>query len=177
MLGLYTVCGEMAHTLILGITESGKTTLAKKLAANYKARNVPVLVLEPFKSASWGADLITDDPRHFLKVVFSNKSCAVFVDEGGRMIGRYSKVMDDLATIARHYGHNSHFITQRAAQISTTIRDQCVNVFAFKQSADDGKILANRYVDDLFLSVPNLRQGEYIAKIGFDGKSFKSKVF
>lgn len=167
----------MAHTLILGITESGKTTLAKKLAGVYKAKNTPVLVLEPFKSSSWGADLITDDPAHFLKVVFSNKSCAVFIDESGDMIGRYNKVMDKLATIARHYGHNSHFITQRAAQISTTIRDQCMNVFAFKQSYDDGKILASRYVDDLFLQVPNLRQGEYIAKIGFDGKSFKSRLF
>lgn len=147
------------------------------MAATYKTKNIPVLVLEPFVSKSWGADFITDDPKHFLKAVFQNKSCAVFVDEGGETLDKYDKVMNRLATTARHYGHNSHFIAQRAAQISTTIRDQCINVFAFRQSYDDAKILAGRYVDDNFLNVPSLNQGEYIAKIGFNGKSFKAKVF
>ena len=37
----------MAHTLILGTTESGKTTLAKRIASQHRARGFELLVLDP----------------------------------------------------------------------------------------------------------------------------------
>lgn len=167
----------MPHTLILGITESGKTTLAVKLAQNYKKRGINVLVLEPFKSQKWNADFITDNANEFLDVVFTNKSCAIFIDESGDMIGRYNEAMNKLATVSRHYGHNSHFICQRATMINPTIRSQCSNIFLFKQSLDDAKILSKEYVCDDLLNSHKLRQGQYLAKLGIDSEVIYGRIF
>jgi len=167
----------MPHSLILGITESGKTTLAYSLAASYRKRKIPVLVLDPLKASRWKADFITDNAEDFLKVVFSNTSCALFIDEAGDMIGKYNDAMNKLATFSRHCGHNAHFICQRAVMISPTIRAQCTNIYLFKQSKKDSEILSRDFVADELENAVNLRKGEFLAKIGVDGKVFKGKVF
>lgn len=165
------------HALILGITQSGKTTLAFKIAAMYKAKGTPVLVLDPDLRKAWNADYITDDPDKFLQAAKMNKSCAIFVDESGQMIGRYAPQMEWLATQSRKWGHKAHFITQRASQISPTLRNQCTNIFLFKQSPTDSKILACDFVCDELKSAHLLSTGEYLGKIGVDGKVFKSRAF
>lgn len=165
------------HVLILGITQSGKTTLAFKLAQMYKAKGTPVLVLDPDLRKDWNADYITGDPEAFLKACKMNKSCAIFVDESGQMIGRYAPEMEWLATQSRKWGHKAHFITQRASQISPTLRNQCTNIFLFKQSPTDSKILACDFVCEDLKNAHTLLQGEYLAKIGVDGKVIKSRAF
>lgn len=135
----------MPHVLIVGITESGKTTLAKRLCAKYKARGVKTIVLDPLGDPGWHADLQTPSPEDFLSVVKASRSCAVFVDESGEMIGRYNDEMFWLATRGRHYGHNCHFITQRAAQLNPTVRNQCTQAFIFCVSLSDAKTLADEY--------------------------------
>jgi DNA helicase HerA-like ATPase len=57
----------MAHSLILGMTESGKTTLAKRLAQHYKSRGIGVIVLDPLND-DWPCDFKTADPDEFLRV-------------------------------------------------------------------------------------------------------------
>lgn len=168
----------MPHTLILGMTESGKTTLARKLARRYQHKGIPVLVLDPYKSSAWQADFITDSPDLFLETVKASKSCAVFVDECGHYADEgYSDILRWLATNSRHYGHNSHFIAQRAQQLKPTIRDQCSHIFLFKQSFDDAKELTRNFATDALLEAPTLKKGEYLGKVGIDGEVFKDRVF
>lgn len=167
----------MAHVLILGITRTGKTTLAFELARRYKARGTPILVLDPDKRKDWNADYLTDNPEEFLTVCKSNKSCAIFVDESGQMIGRYAPQMEWLATQSRKWGHKAHFITQRASQISPTLRNQCTSIFLFKQSPSDAKIVACDFVCEELKNAPSLLTGEYIAKTCLDKPAFKAKAF
>lgn len=134
------------HCLYLGMTGSGKTTLAKEMARKFRAQGFGVLVLDPMGD-DWAADFQTDDPNHFLAVVAKSTRCAVFVDESGETIGHYEKDMFWLATRARHYGHSCHFITQRAAQLSPTVRDQCGRMFLFRVSTRDADILANEWAE------------------------------
>jgi DNA helicase HerA-like ATPase len=165
------------HVLILGITGTGKTTLAFRLAAEYRQNNINVLVLDPDLRTGWNADFITDNPETFLEVVKVNKSCALFIDESGQMIGRYSREMAWLATNARKWGHKSHFITQRASQLDPTIRNQCTSIFLFKQSLDDTKNLVNEFCSNDLEQAHTLRIGEYLGKIGVDGEVFKSRAW
>lgn len=167
----------MPHTLILGITESGKTTLARKLAARYRLKGIPVLVLDPYSSKEWGAHFITEEPEQFFAVVKNSRSCALFVDECGHWSEDHEPVIKWLATNSRHYGHNCHFITQRAAQISPTVRAQCSNIFLFKQSFQDSKALAQEFVADALLDAQTLSKGEYLSKIGVDGEVKRFRVF
>lgn len=106
-----------------------------------------------------------------------NKSCALFIDESGQTIGRYAPEMEWLATQSRKWGHKAHFITQRASQISPTLRNQCTNLFLFKQSPTDSKILACDFVADELKNAHKLKQGEYLVKIGVDGEIKRCRLF
>lgn len=125
-------------------------------------------MLDPLLDPRWKLDaadnttFITANPEKFLQVVWNNQGCIVVVDEAGEMIGKYSDVMNRLATRGRHFGHKCFFITQRAKQISTTIRAQCSEVAIFKQSLDDTKDLANEFVEPMINQANTLEKGEFI---------------
>lgn len=151
----------MPHVLILGMTESGKTSLAKQLAAQYKAQGIGVIVLDPLHDPGWNADIQTGNSDAFLDAVKKSRSCAVFIDESGEMIGQYNKEMQWLATRARHYGHNSHFIAQRGAQLSPNIRDMCGHLFVFNISRVDSELIAREWNRDELLEANKLKKLEY----------------
>lgn len=166
----------MAHSLILGMTESGKTTLAKKLAASYRAAGVSVLVLDPLCDPEWGADFQTSDPDEFLEVYWASRSCAVFIDEAGESVGRFDKTMEKTATRGRHWGHSNHYLSQRGAQISRTVRDQCSHIFLFTTALDDSKIHANEWNKPELKTCNALPQGAYFHATRF-GKLERGNVF
>lgn len=151
----------MPHVAIYGQTESGKSTLAKALAAHYKSRNVGVIVLDPLGDPAWNADFQTDNPEEFLDVVWRSKRCAIFIDEAGENVGRYDLAMVKTATRGRHWGHNCHYITQRGAMLSQTVRDQCSELFLFTTSVADNKIHANEWNKEELRTANALPQGHY----------------
>ena len=152
----------MAHCLIIGRTLSGKTTFAKKKAAAFRKQGIHIIVLDPLLDPQWNATFITYDQEKFLESVWANRKCAVFVDEAGSAIGKYNGVMDELATRGRQWGHKCFFITQRAKQLSTTIRTQCSELVIFKQSMADTKDLANEFVEPMINEAQFLKKGEFI---------------
>lgn len=133
-----------------------------KKAAALKKQSRRIIVLDPFLDPGWNADFITTDQEKFLDAFWNNKGCAVFIDEGGRMIGKYNKVMEDCATMGRHWGHKVYFISQRVKQISTNIRTQCSELVVFKQSLSDTKDLADEFVEPMINQAHTLNKGEFI---------------
>lgn len=169
----------MAHSLIVGMTESGKSTLARRMVAGYKTEGLHTLILDPLDDPAWynaGASYLTTDGDKFLEIVFKSRKCAIFVDESGEAIGRYGGAMKKLATRSRHYGHNAHFISQRAVDIDKTIRDQCTYLFCFRVSRGDAETLANEYGYEELLECSRLNQGEFI-KCGRFLKPKKIRLF
>lgn len=176
------------HVLIVGITNTGKTTIGFEMAAKYKAEGTRIIVLDPNLRPEWGVPqwhkdiqaeeikygVMTDDPETFLAICKNAQGCALFIDESGSMIGRYDTQLEWLATQSRKWGHKSHFIMQRGSQVSPTVRNQCSSAFVFKQSPNDAKVLANNFVCPEFLEAPKLKKFEYIAKIEVDGVPYKS---
>ena len=166
----------MAHSLILGMTESGKTTLAKRLAAGYKVKGIPVLVLDPLSDPDWECDFITDDVDEFLKVFWASRQCMVFIDEAGEAVGQYDKVMQQTATKGRHWGHSVHYISQRGAMIARTVRDQCSNLMLFTTALQDAKIHSNEWNKEGLKTANSLQKGEYFHATRF-GESQKYSLF
>lgn len=135
-------------------------------------------MLDPYASSAWNAEFVTKDPDLFIETVKASRSCAVFVDECGIWVNDgFIDLLQWLATNARHYGHNVHFISQRAQQLNPTIRDQCSHLFLFKQSFDDAKSLTRNFATDDLLAAPSLKAGEYLGKVGIDGTVFRGRVF
>tara|TARA_R110000772_G_scaffold264301_2_gene384773 strand:+ start:833 stop:1309 length:477 start_codon:yes stop_codon:yes gene_type:complete len=143
------------------MTESGKTTLAKKLAAHYQSKGIGVLVLDPMGDPDWPCDYRTSDVSEFLDVFWQSRKCAVFIDEAGEAVGQFDKVMQKTATKGRHWGHSCHYLSQRGAQIARTVRDQCSHLFLFTTSLDDSKVHSNEWNKPELKSANGLVQGHY----------------
>jgi hypothetical protein len=143
------------------MTESGKTTLAKRLAARYKSNDVPVVVLDSLNDPEWICDYQTTDPDEFLRVFWASKRCACFIDEAGDAVGRYDTAMQKTATRGRHWGHSVHYISQRGVQIAPTVRDQCGHIFLLTSSLADSKVHANEWNQPQLLKANSLRKGNY----------------
>jgi hypothetical protein len=149
------------------MTESGKTSLAKVIAGHIKSSGYPVIVLDPLNDPGWPCDWQTDDPEEFLAVVKSNTGLLCIVDEAGESMGysSYDKQRHWMATRARHYGHTSLFLAQRAQMVARTVRDQCGVAYLFRMGVDDGKILASDFGYQELKEINKLSQFEYF-KVG-----------
>jgi hypothetical protein len=153
------------HVLIVGQTMSGKTICAQRLSHNYRAHHIKVAVLDPMRDPKWQADFITDDPAEFMELVrnpLKCQSCALFVDESGQVLDRYSVDFNWLTCQSRHHGHVAHIIAQRAQQVSMTIRSQCSTIYAFNVNNKDAKEYADAFNSPALLECPNLPQGHCI---------------
>lgn len=155
---------------------SGKTTFAKKKAQSLKNSGRNIIVLDPFLDPEWQVTFITNDQKKFLEAVWSNRGCAVFVDEAGSEMGKYNSVMDELATRGRHWGHKCYFITQRVKQLSSTLRAQCSELIIFKQSLIDTKDLSAEFVEPMINEAEFLEKGEFIY-VRDNQKPLKLNVF
>ena len=166
----------MAHALILGMTQSGKTTLAKKLATIYAANDLGILVYDPLSDPDWASNYKTSDVDEFLRVFWKSKSCAVFIDEAGDCAGQHDKIMQKTATRGRHWGHRCHYISQRGTMIARTIRDQCAHLFLFATALEDCKIHAKEWNRPELLEAAKFGQGDFFHVTRF-GQLSRDNIF
>ena len=160
----------MTHSIIIGQTLSGKTTLAKRLAAWYLANGIGVVVLDPMNDPGWNPDgaenfILFTNAEEFLDFVKDPDRClqaAIFVDESGMILDKYAEKFNWLTCQGRHHGHVVHLLAQRAEMISKTLRSQCSTVFAFNINPDDAKAYARDFNAPAIMDAPNLPQGQYI---------------
>ncbi len=151
----------MAHSLILGMTESGKTTLAKQIAVLAKRRKVGVIVLDPMHDPEWVCDFKTEDQDEFLQVFWKSRQCVAIIDEAGESVGQFDKVMHKTATKGRHWGHSVYYVSQRGVLIARTVRDQCSHLWLFTTALEDSKIHANEWNQPELKTAPQLPQFEF----------------
>lgn len=158
----------MSHSLIVGMTESGKTSLSRKLASTLRSKGYGVLVYSPIDNSGWDCDILTGSIPEFLDHVKKSRYCMIFIDEADMLFrdDPVSKLW--LGTRSRHLGHSVFFITQRPQLLPVTVRGQCKNLFLFNCSADDAKKLSNEWNKIELREAHTLTQGEYfhIPKMG-----------
>lgn len=155
----------MGHAIIIGQTESGKSTLAKQLAGWYRRHGIGVLVLDPMKDPGWQADWMTDNPDEFLRTVRDPDQClqcALFIDESGESINKFDKEFNWITCRSRHHGHVAHLISQRAQDINASTRAQATTLYIFNVNADDAKQYARDFNAPAALEAPHLPQGTCI---------------
>lgn len=152
------------HNMILGVSESGKTLLAKLVCARIKKKGVKTAVLDPMLDPEWDCDFITDNPEDFLAFAKNkdNMSSVLFVDEGSQSIGRYNPQMEWIVTQSRHWGHSAWIICQGASQLSPIVRDQTSQLFLFAVGESTMRIMGEHFRQDL-TKLDRLNRGEFYA--------------
>jgi DNA helicase HerA-like ATPase len=147
------------HVLIAGKTGSGKTALARALVAHFER---PCLIFDPLRSPGWPTEYVYAEESRFLAAVAQARSCNVVIDEAPELIGGVRPAHVWLATQARHLGHLVHFLAQRPALLSPTVRGSCSHVLALRMSQTDADLLAEEYVAEDLREASELPLGEYL---------------
>jgi len=125
---------------IFGPSESGKTTLAKKIAWNFwKTEKRPSIVLDAVSRGFWGdhAKVFTDETA-FWDYIFKARNCLVVVDDASVTINRDNE-LNGVFTTLRHNGHKLLVIGHSAANLLPQMREQLQRVFLFLQNEDSIK--------------------------------------
>ncbi len=148
------------HTLILGMSGTGKSALAKQLGTRLRQKGKLILAYNPTKETGYtrkdsfgciAADYETHNAQEFeakvREVVSSNQHPNVYliVDEAHEFFTRADCNSEWIATRGRHYGINVIGITQRAAKINVTFRGQCSNVYIFRCNLTDTKFVLDEF--------------------------------
>jgi DNA helicase HerA-like ATPase len=140
------------HTLICGVTQSGKTTLARYIARQLRAKNQAVIVYDPMgtdtKGGGWGEGAIVfDKTDEFLEYVSRDdvNRAHIFADESDLIFSHEQKENHWLLRRGRHFGFSVYCITQRPKMIAPSVRNMCTKAFVFRLTRDDIKSVAADY--------------------------------
>ncbi len=151
----------MAHSLFVGMTEMGKTTLARNMGIAYRSRGFETIVLDPLLDPRWRASYITSDGDKFIAKCKVSQKCMLFVDEGSESVGRYNVPMQWVVTQSRHWGHSAHILCQGATQLAMIVRDQCTHLYLFAAGKRNGTLLAEDFNAPELEMCVSLNVGEY----------------
>ena len=158
----------MGHVAIVGPTECGKTTLAKQLAASFRASGVHVLVCDPLYD-EWPATWQTLKIQELIDAAKQARRCALFVDEAGMTVrrGRDAPDVEWLFTTARHWGHSTHVLSQGGTQLTPTMRAQCSSVYLFGSTPGVAELWASEFNEPGLAAAPSLQRFECLFKQRF----------
>ena len=159
----------MAHGLILGMTESGKSSLLKQIIASVKDKGIHTIVLDPLCDPSFGADFQTADPAEFEYMWKNSRGCVCGIDESGT-VGKFSDSIREAATKGRHWGHSFFFLAQKATQVEPLVRDQTSNLYLFRSGLQSRKILAEEYDCDTLTESVEMLEYHYCSRSKYHGK-------
>jgi len=122
---------------IFGPSESGKTTLAKKIAWHFWTKEKrPALVLDAVSKSYWGehSKVYTSEDK-FWQDIFKARDCLVVVDDASVTINRDNE-LNGVFTTLRHQGHKLLVIGHSAGNLLPQMREQLQRIFLFLQNRD-----------------------------------------
>lgn len=162
------------HTLILGMTQTGKTSYARAYVAQHAKRGGQSLVYDPIDPAQWENSHATSDIGKFLDLYWKSKNCLCVIDEALSVGGVHDKDVIETATRGRHRGHQNLYLAQRPKGLSPTIRDQCGVLVCFRIGYRDAYELGNDWTRSVERAA-DLPLKEFFI-VGRDGKIRKYKL-
>ena len=133
---------DIQHTLIVGITGSGKTHFARRMAARSRRVKIfydPTMSFLPGGAKDW-RDVCARTPAEFSAAVYADgvTNCDIFVDEGDELFSQATPHRW-LLQRGRHLGFRVVLISQRPALLDTTCRYQCGRAVVFRCNPTDYK--------------------------------------
>ena len=155
--------------LIVGVSESGKTSLANKLIEGLA---IPVYIRDPI-GAKWArcdARFETSDELRVLLNERKKQPCVVVVDEAADFFSVSQKENHWIFTRGRHDAMLPIAIGQRLKMMAPNVREQASDLYVFECSIEASQILAEAYNMDELLNAPELNQGEFFHVRRVDGK-------
>ena len=148
---------EIVHCLYVGVTQSGKTTLARAVSRQLRTQKINVAVFDPMGTATAGGDwgegvFIFSNEEEFLQWIYSEDAVNfhVFIDEAHKILGHTCNENFWMLTEGRHFFLTLHLMTQRPKKLHPDVRHNCGRCYMFRLSKSDrSEIGADYGFDDL----------------------------
>jgi DNA helicase HerA-like ATPase len=174
---------EIVHCLYVGVTQSGKTTLARAVSRQFLAKKTNVAVFDPLGTSTAGGDwgegaLIFTDAETFLNWIYSPEAVnyQVFVDEAHKVLGHLHPENFWMLTEGRHFFLTLHLMTQRPKKLHPDVRHNCGRCYMFRLSKSDrSEIGADYGFDDL--DKLSLDKGDFLVLNSGTAKFDRGNVF
>jgi len=169
---IQTLIDARVHTLFVGVTQSGKTTLARHHARLLANAGYDLAVYDPVQTATAGGDWpreakVFTDQTAFLEYLFAargepDRPIFVFVDESADIFGHANGDNNLIPRRVRHQNVYLRLISQRPKMLPPNVRTQCAHCYMFRLSRDDGRMICADFGhgDEIF-SKP-LDTGDYL---------------
>ena len=130
------------HSLYCGVTQTGKTTLAREHSRELHSRGHNVIVYDPVftptAGGGWGCKFYTSDFDVLIEHLnYTREPWHVFIDEAGDHFTMSNRDNWALLTRGRHAGLHINLIVQRPKMLAPTVRTQCNRAYVFRMSPDD----------------------------------------
>lgn len=163
-----------AHGAILGMTESGKTFLARQMARDFRKSDIRTIVLrkelEPWSTKE--AWFQTDNPEEFLsqyeRIGRDNQrtgnSAVCFMELADADVDKYDIRFHRCFTRGRHMGFRCYYMTQRAASVHPAIRENCSQLYIFTVARKGAQLWADEFCDEEILKAATLPSHRFIHK-------------
>lgn len=148
---------------VFGPSESGKTTLAKKIALWYnKNENRPAIVLDPVVAGNWGQNAkVFTSSDEFLAFIETAQDSLLIIDDSSVSIDR-DKTFNGVFTVMRHKGHKILVIGHSARNLLPQMRDQLQQLFLFLQNEDSVKMFQTLFPAQDLMPATKLNQFEFM---------------
>lgn len=157
------------RVLIVGVGESGKTTLANRLI---KDSPIPVFIRDPV-GANWEKCNARFDSSNELRLLLDKQNkqpCIVVVDEAAEFFRVGQADNHWIFTRGRHDAMLPIAIAQRIKMMAPNIRDQATDLYVFESSIEASEIMAEDYNCPELSNACELSQGEFFHVRRVDGK-------
>lgn len=160
----------MTHTAFFGVTQSGKTTMARHFCRAFDKLGHKTIVYDPVGTITAGGDwpersVKFDDPEKFMEYVSRDDvyQAHIFVDEAGDHFTVSDKENHWLFRRGRHKGFILYPISQRPKMLAPNVRTQCGRAFVFRLAMQDANEIGADYGHtNLHHLITQLDRGDYI---------------
>lgn len=171
------------HSLFVGVTLSGKTTLARAVSRALRSRGQSVIVFDPMRTPTAGGDWgegahIFDQEEAFLTMMGDDRvmRAHIFVDEADMVFNHARRENFWMLTRGRHYGFEMNLISQRPKLLHPTCRDQCTRMYMFRLPINDRVELGRDKGHDHFAEY-DLDAGEFLVANSASREIARGNVF
>ena len=149
--GVKTVVDMREHVLFIGVSLTGKTTLARHHANILDKANYDLVVYDPVQTTtingSWPANAkIITSPEEFHKLVdrlqgTPDRPVFLFVDESADIFGHSETHAHWIPRRIRHQNVYLRLIAQRPKMLHPDVRTQCAVAYQLRLARDDARMI------------------------------------